>query len=62
MVAISVSDRKGGPVMGIRGWLIPLILRSNSLSAGAPEFTTGPLAPPFSSASRVSSLSPAGGV
>jgi hypothetical protein len=62
MVAISLSDRKGGPVIGIRGWLIPLTLRSNSLSAGAPELTTGPLALPFNIASRVSSLSPAGGV
>ena len=44
----------GGPVIGIRGWLIPLRRRISSLPKGSPAFTTGPLVLPFSTDSKLS--------
>lgn len=41
--AISWSDRNGGPVVGMRGWLTPLLRRISALPAGSLAFTTGPL-------------------
>jgi len=57
--AICASLRNGGPVIGMRGWLVPRSRRTNSLASPAPARTTGPRALPASTPSSVSSRRPA---